>query len=51
MARYTGSVSSLVMPWVEIDRKVFEGSVKALLLREELTLPINEQLIADLYSK
>lgn len=37
--------------WVEVDKKGFEGTVKALPAREDLTLPIQEQLIVELYSK
>ena len=40
-----------VMSWVEVDRKGLKGTVKATPVREELTLPINEQLIVELYSK
>ena len=39
------------MSWLELDRKLFKGTVKGLPVREELTLPINEQLIVELYSK
>ena len=38
-------------PWIEVDKKGFEGTVKALPAREDLTLPIQEQLIVELYSK
>jgi small subunit ribosomal protein S4 len=37
--------------WVEIDAKTFTGTVKALPRREDLTMPIQEQLIVELYSK
>jgi len=37
--------------WVEIDAKTFTGTVKALPRREGLTMPIQEQLIVELYSK
>jgi small subunit ribosomal protein S4 len=37
--------------WVETDKKGLKGTVKGLPVREELTLPINEQLIVELYSK
>jgi small subunit ribosomal protein S4 len=39
------------MSWLDIDRKGFKGTVKTVPVREELTLPINEQLIVELYSK
>jgi small subunit ribosomal protein S4 len=38
-------------PWIEVDKKGFEGTVKSLPAREDLTLPIQEQLIVELYSK
>jgi small subunit ribosomal protein S4 len=37
--------------WVDVDKKEFAGTVKGLPVREELTLPIQEQLIVELYSK
>lgn len=37
--------------WVEVDEKSWKGVVRALPLREELTIPIQEQLIVELYSK
>lgn len=40
-----------VPSWLELDKKGFRGTVKGPPLREELTLPIQEQLIVELYSK
>jgi len=37
--------------WVELDAANFEGKVIALPRREEITMPIREQLIVELYSK
>ncbi len=37
--------------WLEVDGGNFRGIVKAFPNREELTMPINEQLIVELYSK
>ena len=37
--------------WLEVDREDFAARVKALPTRAELTMPINEQLIVELYSK
>jgi small subunit ribosomal protein S4 len=37
--------------WVEVDRDAFSARVKMLPQREELTMPINENLIVELYSK
>jgi small subunit ribosomal protein S4 len=36
--------------WIEIDKDSFEGTVKQLPVREDITLPIEEQLIVELYS-
>lgn len=40
-----------IPPWIEVDKKAFAGTVKSLPAREDLTLPIQEQLIVELYSK
>jgi small subunit ribosomal protein S4 len=40
-----------VSSWLEVDGTNFRGAVKAFPNREELTMPINEQLIVELYSK
>ena len=37
--------------WLEVDKNRFTGTIKALPMREELTMPIQEQLIVELYSK
>jgi len=37
--------------WLEVDGANFKGSVKAVPNREDITFPINEQLIVELYSK
>lgn len=37
--------------WLELEKERFRGTVKAYPTREELTLPIQEQLIVELYSK
>lgn len=37
--------------WLEVDAKAFAGTVKALPTREELTVPMQEQLIVELYSR
>ena len=46
-----GSDRRPMVSWIETDKKAFKGTVKAEPVREELTLPINEQLIVELYSK
>lgn len=40
-----------VPQWLEIDKDNFTGFVKALPAREELTMPVQEQLVVELYSK
>jgi len=40
-----------VPDWVEVDKEKFKGTFKALPNREDLTMPIQEQLIIELYSK
>ena len=37
--------------WIELDKEKFKGTLKALPNREDLTMPIQEQLIIELYSK
>jgi small subunit ribosomal protein S4 len=37
--------------WLEVDREKFTGRVKALPARVDLTMPINEKLVVELYSK
>jgi small subunit ribosomal protein S4 len=55
IARIAGALETLegrsVPRWLETDRERFEGTVKALPSREDITLPIQEQLIVELYSR
>ncbi len=37
--------------WLQVDRENFKGRVSALPKRENINLPVNEQLIVELYSK
>jgi small subunit ribosomal protein S4 len=37
--------------WLEIDRENFKGRMTSLPKREDIQLPVNEQLIVELYSK
>src|SRR5262245_31339847 len=37
--------------WLELDKERFEGMVKTLPTREDVTMPIQEQLIVELYSR
>jgi small subunit ribosomal protein S4 len=40
-----------VPQWLELEKDKFKGTVKSLPEREDLTMPIQEQLIIELYSK
>lgn len=46
-----GSSRRGIPRWLEVDRDNVKGKVVALPAREELTMPINERLIVELYSK
>lgn len=37
--------------WLDVDRSTFTGRVKAMPVRADLTMPINEKLVVELYSK
>jgi small subunit ribosomal protein S4 len=55
VSRIAGALETLegraVPRWLETDKEKFEGTVKALPTREDITLPIQEQLIVELYSR
>ena len=40
-----------VPEWAEVDREGFSGRIKLLPTRSDITAPINEKLIVELYSK
>jgi len=40
-----------VPSWLEVEKDAFKGTVKGMPIREEMTMPIREQLIVELYSK
>jgi len=40
-----------VPPWLELNADQFQGTVKQLPSREDIAMPIQEQLIVELYSK
>ncbi len=46
-----GAARRGVPSWLELDQQKFKGTVKAKPSREEITQPIQEQLIVELYSK
>jgi len=37
--------------WIEVDKESFRGTVKSIPSRENITIPIQENLIVELYSK
>jgi len=55
IARIAGALETLesrsVPQWVEINKEAFEGKVKSLPVREDITMPIQEQLIVEWYSR
>lgn len=55
VAAITESLETIVRrgipQWLELDKDGFKGAVKSLPAREDVTLPIQEQLIVELYSK
>ena len=46
-----GAARRGVPSWLELDAAAFKGVVKAMPNRDEITMPIEEQLIVELYSK
>ncbi len=40
-----------IPPWLELDAEAFKGRVVSMPTREDIVLPISEQLIVELYSK
>lgn len=40
-----------VPQWLELDKENFKASIKILPVREDLTMPVQEQLVVELYSK
>lgn len=46
-----GSQRRGIPEWVELDREAFSGKIKVLPNRSDVTAPINEKLIVELYSK
>ena len=37
--------------WLDLDKDSMKGTIRALPVREDLTMPMQEQLIVELYSK
>ena len=40
-----------VPQWLDLDKEAMKGMVKALPVREDITMPMQEQLVVELYSK
>jgi small subunit ribosomal protein S4 len=40
-----------VPAWLEMDKTRYTGRVKELPTKEEIALPVNEQLVVELYSR
>ncbi len=46
------SVESRGIPsWLELDRNALKGEVKAFPTKDEIALPVNEQMVVELYSR
>jgi len=37
--------------WLELDKGTLKGIVRALPTKEQITLPVNEQMVVELYSR
>jgi len=46
-----GVVRRGIPQWLELEKDAFKGVIKSLPVREDITMPIQEQLIVELYSK
>jgi len=52
IAEALGAVERLGVPtWLELNKDSFQGKITALPERKELTMPVQEQLIVELYSR
>ncbi len=55
MVRVTSALDAAekrgIPSWLELNRGEFAGAVKSMPVREEITLPIQEQLIVEFYSR
>jgi small subunit ribosomal protein S4 len=41
----------MIPGWLEVDKANYSGRIVSLPTREDISLPISEQLIVELYSK
>lgn len=37
--------------WLELNREAFKGTVKAIPTKDDIALPVNEQMVVELYSR
>lgn len=37
--------------WLELDKAAFKGTIRSLPTKEQITLPVNEQMVVELYSR
>lgn len=55
MTRIQASLSAVngkgIPSWLELDKEQYRGRVKALPTKEDSALPVNEQLVVELYSR
>lgn len=48
---FQGNRHFMLPRWIEVDQDNLKGVVRELPIREDIPLPVNEQLIVELYSK
>jgi small subunit ribosomal protein S4 len=51
LTAFEGAQRRGVPEWAELDRDAFSGRIKLMPSRSDITMPINEKLIVELYSK
>jgi small subunit ribosomal protein S4 len=55
ITRIMGAIETVarrgVPHWLELDKDNYKASIKMLPVREDLTMPVQEQLVVELYSK
>ena len=40
-----------IPPWLDLDKANFRATVRGLPTKDDIALPVNEQLVVDLYSR
>jgi len=50
-ASMTAAEGRGIPQWLELDKANFKGKVNAIPSKDELALPVNEQLVVELYSR